>query len=295
MLRVASQQVIGGTTMTRWWLIIGSPKNWETAFAHGNLWGFKENQRGLWEHMEKGDRLLLYAGHPVSGIVGFGTLQSRFLQNIPLWPEEVSQSAVLWPLRIEFTVEYCLPSGSWQEGRASTATLAGRARRRQMLQTLEDALARELLQAFPEEATGHILATAEEELPANLHDQTIAHLLEIGRLQNFIAEREYDVDIGKVDVVWRRVARAVPNYVFEVHIGGSLDRDLAKLKHAYDIWNSNIFLVSVPDERERVNNLLSGAFHEIKPRLKFIEVARIAELSGKKRGVRELEEELGIL
>jgi predicted RNA-binding protein len=281
--------------MAKWWLVIGSPRNWETAFAHGNLWGFKENQRGLWEHMEKGDRLLFYAGHPVSGVVGFGTLQSRFLQNIPLWPEEVSQNAVLWPLRIEFTPEYCLPGGSWQEGRASTATLAGRARRRQMLQTLEDALARELLQAFPEEATGHILATAEEELPANLHDQTIGHLLEIGRLQNFIAEREYDVDIGKVDVVWRRVARAVPNYVFEVHIGRSLDRDLAKLKHAYDIWNSNIFLVSVPDERERINNLLSGAFHEIKGRLKFIEVARIAELSGKKRGVRELEEELGIL
>ena len=281
--------------MTRWWLIIGSPKNWETAFAHGNLWGFKENQRGLWEHMEKGDRLLFYAGHPVSGITGFGTLQSRFLQNIPLWPEEVSQGTVLWPLRVEFTVEYCLPAGAWREARASTPTLAGRARRRQMLQTVEDALARELLQGFPEETTAHILAAGEEALPANLHDQTISHLLEIGRLQNFIAEREYDVDIGKVDVVWRRVARAVPNYVFEVHIGGSLDRDLAKLKHAYDIWNSNIFLVSVPDERERVNNLLSGAFHEIKQRLKFIEVARIAELSGKKRGVRELEEELGIL
>jgi len=164
-----------------------------------------------------------------------------------------------------------------------------------MLQTVEDALARELLRTFPEETTADVLAVAQEAPLANLHDETIRRLLEIGRLQNFIAEREYDVDIGKVDVVWRRVARSVPNYVFEVHIGGSLDRDLAKLKHAYDIWNSNVFLICLPEERQRVNNLLSGAFHEIKGRLKFIEVAKIAELSEKKRGVRELEEELGIL
>jgi predicted RNA-binding protein len=281
--------------MARWWLIIGSPKNWETAFAHGNLWGLKENQRGLWEHIEKGDHLLFYAGFPVSGVIGFGTLQSRFLQNIPLWPEEVSRNVVLWPLRIEFGVEYCLPPDAWRDAKAASPALANRARRRQMLQTIEDSLARELLQRFPEEATAHILAVAEEALPANLHDETISRLLEIGRLQNFIAEKEYDVDIGKVDLVWRRVARAVPNYVFEVHISGSLDRDLAKLKHAYDIWNSNIFLVSVPEERERVNNLLSGAFHEIKTRLKFIEVSRIADLSERKRSVHELEEELGII
>lgn len=281
--------------MAKWWLIIGSPKNWETAFDHGNLWGLKENQRNLWEHMETGDRLLFYAGHPVSGVIGFGTLQSRFLQNIPLWPEEISENTVLWPLRFELGVEYSLPPDTWREARITSAALASRARRRQMLQMVEESLAAELLQAFPEEATALALAGPEKLPPGNLHDEMVRRLLEIGRLQNFIAEREYDVDIGKVDVVWRRVARAVPNYVFEVHISGSLDRDLAKLKHAYDIWNSNIFLVSVPEERERVNNLLSGAFHEIKGRLKFIEVAKAAELSEKKRSVRELEEELGIL
>jgi len=281
--------------MARWWLVVGSPKNWRVAFSLGNLWGLKDNQRGLWEHLDKGDHAVMYASSPVSGAIGVATVQSKFIQDIPLWPEEQSERKVLWPLRVELNVDYCLEEDRWREHRITSPALQNRVRRRQMLQMLEEEVVRELLTRFPANVAELLLEGAEEARPADLHDQTIRRLLEIGRLQNFIAEKEYDVDIGKLDVVWRRVARAVPNYVFEVHIGGSLDRDLAKLKHAYDIWNSNIFLVSVPEERERVNNLLSGAFHEIKGRLKFIEVAKIAELSEKKRSVRELEEELGII
>jgi len=45
-------------------------------------------------------------------------------------------------------------------------------------------------------------------------------LVQIGRLQKFIAEEEYAFDIGKLDVVWRRVELSVPTYVFEVNVGG---------------------------------------------------------------------------
>jgi predicted RNA-binding protein len=281
--------------MGKWWLVVGSPTNWQTAFEHGNLWGFKPGQRDLWEHLEKGDRLLLYAARPVSGVIGVGTMRGRFVQDIPLWPDEVERKQALWPLRIEMDVDYCLPQGRWEQERVTVAELQRKVRRRQTLQLVEEQFVREVAAALPESAAQMMVEPRAEPAPADLHGRTIRQLLDIGRLQNFIAEKEYDVDIGKVDVVWRRVARAVPNYVFEVHIGGSLDRDLAKLKHAYDIWNSNIFLVSVPEERERVNNLLSGAFHEIKARLKFIEVGRIADLSERKRSVHELEEELGII
>ena len=281
--------------MPRWWLVIGSPKNWQTAFEQGNLWGLKESQRGLWEHIEKDDLLLFYASSPVSGAVGFGSLQSKFIQDTPLWPDEVKSNKVFWPLRLELNVRFCLPQESWQENRIVTDALKSLVRRRQMLQVIEENLVREVLSSFPEELTAFLETEVEKPFSGNLHDDTIVQLLEIGTLQNFIAEKEYDIEIGRVDVVWRRVARSVPNYVFEVHVGGSLDRDLAKLKHAYDIWNSNIFLVSISEERGRVEGLLTGAFHEIRGRLKFIDIVTINELSQRKRSVRDLERDLGIL
>ena len=165
---------------------IGSPKNRETAFAHGNLWGFKENQRGLWEHMEKGDRLLFYAGYPVSGIIGFGTLQSRFLQNIPLWPEEVNQGTVLWPLRIEFTVEL-LPRPVVPGKRPEPPLpplLPGRVDAR-CSKRLRTRWRENYFRRFPKKQPSMFSAVGKEALPANLHDQTISHLLEIGRLREF--------------------------------------------------------------------------------------------------------------
>jgi hypothetical protein len=67
---------------------------------------------------------------------------------------------------------------------------------------------------------------------------------EIGKLQGFIAEMEYPMEGEKLDVVWRRVVGSVPTYVFEIQIGGDVYHALGKLKHAWDLWNSNIFLIT---------------------------------------------------
>jgi hypothetical protein len=42
---------------------------------------------------------------------------------------------------------------------------------------------------------------------------------------------------------------------------------LAKLKHAYDIWNSNIYLVLHDASKKQLEELLSGTFHEIQDRV----------------------------
>jgi len=279
----------------KWWLLVGSPKNWQIAFEQGNLWGFKETQRNLWEHLGRGDGLLLYAGYPVVGLIGLGQVQSKFVQNIPLWPDEVKKNEVIWPLRIEIDVQYCFPEQRWQQDKIITPALLSRARRRQMLQMLEEEFAKELIDNFPPAVKAALLERTPEAAPTGPHGEIVLRLLEIGRLQNFIAEREYDMEGNRLDVVWRRVTRSVPTYVFEVHIGGDIYHALAKLKHAFDIWNSNIFLVSTPEVREPSDKLLSGMFHEIQGRLKFIEVGKVMELSTKKRDVYDLEQELGIL
>jgi len=83
-------------------------------------------------------------------------------------------------------------------------------------------------------------------------------------------------------------------YVFEVHVGGDIQHALGKLKHAYDLWNSHIFLVASGSEGAEVSQLLSGMFHEIRARLKFLPIDKVEELYRRKRAYKDLESELEI-
>ncbi len=94
--------------------------------------------------------------------------------------------------------------------------------------------------------------------------------------------------------MWRRVLNSVPTYVFEIQIGGDIYHALGKLKHAFDLWNSHIFIVASEAERDKVENLLSGTFHEIGSRINFIELRQVEELYKRKKSYLDFEKELGI-
>jgi hypothetical protein len=129
----------------------------------------------------------------------------------------------------------------------------------------------------------------------NLHDQIKGMLLELGKIEGYIAEKEYAFpDTGeRLDVVWRRVAASVPTYVFEVQIGGNLHQALAKLKHAYDLWNSNVFMISEEKDFQKINQLLGGAFHEIRERVKTLAVEKIKEIHELQTKDDKLKKEIG--
>lgn len=147
------------------------------------------------------------------------------------------------------------------------------------------------------------LAKLVEEIPTkilkkeevNLHDQIKGMLLELGKIEGYIAEKEYVFpDTGeRLDVVWRRVAASVPTYVFEVQIGGNLHQALAKLKHAYDLWNSNVFIISEEKDLQKINQLLGGAFHEIRERVKTLTVEKIRKVHEVQIEDNKLKREIG--
>jgi predicted RNA-binding protein len=276
--------------MAKSWLAVGSPKNWQRAFEGGNLWGLKEPQRNFWEVVEKGDRLFLYASTPTQGIVGVGTVTNKLLQTAPLWEEEVQQNKIIYPCLVEFQVDSLLPQDKWKFERLAHEVIKKRVKFRQTFQIVEEALAAELLASF-----SRALVASPTQKPVSLHDQIIEKLVKAGHLQKFIAEKEYDMEGTKLDAVWRKVEKAVPAYVFEVHIGGDLYQALSKLKHAFDIWNSNIFLVIQEKDSKGVDKLLSGVFHEIGNRLKIMRVSEVEELVSRKESLNQLEQNLGLL
>ncbi len=69
---------------------------------------------------------------------------------------------------------------------------------------------------------------------------------------------------------------------------------LAKLKHAYDIWNSNIYLVLLDAGKKQLDELLSGTFHEIRDRVRVVDETTIKRLLNLKKEIRDIESQLGI-
>jgi len=253
-----------------YWMAVGSVDNWNEAFRLGNIWGLEPKRQKLWESVQLNDVLLFYAMRPVAGIIGYGTIKTKFRQTRPLWPEELEKGEVVWPLRFEINVGYCVPPDKWETARISSEVLTV-----EVISKLKEDREREI------------------ERPS-IHREIKRCLVEIGSLQKYIAEEEYPFDLGKLDVVWRRVQQSVPTYVFEVHVKGDLYHDLAKLKHAFDLWNSHLFLVGNAADEVEIGELVRGSFHEINGHLQFIDLTKVRELHQRKKALIDLENELGM-
>jgi len=305
--RTREEVPLAGTT--KFWLAVGTPTNWHTAFDYGGIWGLRRTQRHYWESIaENTDLVFFYVTTPVAGVVGHGIVRTKLHQPSPLWPEERAKNEVIWPLRFEFDVLTCLPPHGWAEQKVTSVELKARAR--SGFQSLDAATATDLIRALPAQLPRGLVLTARGDdrsrpatfptappapMPADAHGRTQWQIAEIGRLQKFMTETEYPIENRRLDVVWRRVQRSVPSYVFEVQVSGNLTEGVGKLKQAYDLWNSNIFLVGREEHRQPVSQLLAATFREIEQRLRFIELAQVEELYQSKRAYRDLESQLGIL
>lgn len=289
-----------------YWLVVGSKKNWDIAFKNKNIWGLRKTQRLLWESInEKKDIILFWATLPIGGIIGYGRVRTKFIQDKPLWPEELEKYEVIWPLRFEFDVEYCLPPDKWKSEKILSKELFPRAGFQQInestaksiisnMYTVEYIIPSIEVPSIAEEPAEFLATSQNLEKITLSHDGIQDRLMKIGQLQDFIAEKEYPFDIGKLDVVWRRVTNSVPTYVFEIQVGGDIYHALGKLKHAYDLWNSHIYFVASEKDYSKATGLLSGTFHEINNCVKYIELEKVEELYQRKKAYFDLEKVLGI-
>src|SRR5437016_4756812 len=163
-------------------MAVGSVNNWNEAFRLGNIWGLAPKREKLWESVQPNDVLLFYAMRPVAGVIGYGIIKTKFRQTQPLWPEEIVKADVIWPLRFEINVAYCVPPDKWEVNKISSEVLRFRAGL--SFRKLDATLALEVVSAFKE--------NQEKEVePPSTHKEIKQKLVEIGSLQNHIAEEEY--------------------------------------------------------------------------------------------------------
>lgn len=283
------------------WIVPGSEKNWKQAFLARGIWGLQEKElyKVYWLAIAPNDLIMFYVTGKVKGIVGYGIVRSKFYQDIPLWDAEIREGRVKWPLRFEFDVEFLLSENEWKD---ENVPVPGRGQFRQPLifkeweetQTIIQALNPNVSTELSQEISIPTLTQVKEKVSPT-HEDIKNLLMEIGKLQGYVANPEFPMEAERLDVVWRRLPESVPTYVFEVQIGGDLYHAIGKLKHARDIWNSRIFLVASVNDLGSVNQLLSGTFHEIKTLLRFIEIEKVKSLHKSKKNIYQIEKELGLI
>ncbi|MCC6018877.1 MAG: EVE domain-containing protein [Candidatus Verstraetearchaeota archaeon] len=111
--------------MPKFWIASGPPEYWKVAFEIGKIWGVTNGKFTQWKKLSSGDYILFYANKPVSGVIGYGVVRTKFRQDKPLWPREIEERRVIWPYRFEFDVEYCLPQDEWEKRRVTSNYIAG--------------------------------------------------------------------------------------------------------------------------------------------------------------------------
>lgn len=269
------------------WVLCGKHENWRIALKD-EIWGLIPKFRGKWRYLQIGDWLLFYVTQPVSGFMGVGKVEAKFKQNKPLWSDEILQNEVLYPFRFEFKSEYVLPEDSWREKRIKTRLPIGSYSGinllddQDVIEGIRDIMKQEWSVQF--EPSSEIQRVVSKPEPGYRAAETLSHdkikdmVFEIGKIHRFISEKEYGINSDRLDVVWRRVEKSVPTYAFEIQVGGDLYHALAKLKHAHDIWNSNIYLVVEDAYHDKIQDLLAGTFHEIRDVINIIGLQQIRNL-----------------
>lgn len=278
------------------WLLSGNQENWERAVS-GTMWGVVEKKANLWKALEKNDLLVFYCSKPVSGIIGISRVGNKFIEDEPYWSEEVAKGRVIWKYRFEFTPLYILPRHQWVDKAVrmnlGKLTIAG------ITPIRDESLVRRIFENLEKQWNINIeelqkIKTLNERISS--HEEAKEFLLELGKFGGYIVEQELKLpDLNeRLDVVWRRVSAGVPTYVFEVHRRGNLHQALTKLKHSFDLWNSNIYLVCDEKLVNEVKDYLEGAFHEIKQKIRILTFSKLQQLYNIQKKDYELKTEVGL-
>lgn len=129
----------------------------------------------------------------------------------------------------------------------------------------------------------------------SLHDSIRDMIAKIGKWEGKHPETEYRIgNLGRLDVVWKKIKTGHPSYAFEVQIKGNFYQALAKLKHAFDLWNSTPVLVTTRQYVTQAEELLSGSFHEMRRQARVINYEKIQELFSLEKKLHQLKGELDL-
>jgi len=302
------------------WLVIGIPKNWETALNQPvPIWGLKPRYQAEFQALDTGDLLWFYSTSPISGIIGVGVIKDKYTDNVNLiWEEELKRKEVIWPLRFRIHVLKILPQARWKIDRVKINDFGifwqiG-------FQPLKNEhvieLFRRVRSIFGEINEESIFAGATIMQPIMIKEKQLLYtplleekliishkelqnqIAEIGKLQFYYTEAEYPVELPgekkNLDVVWKREIDGVPTFAFEVELSGTLEKAIERLKFAFRKWNSRPRIIIPKEFTKKVYNIITVSNKDFSQQIKIYEPKQIVELLTQKRELKSIEQNLEI-
>lgn len=301
------------------WLVIGSPKNWTTALSQPlPIWGLKLAYKNVFQSLSSGDLVWFYATLPVSGVIGFGIVRDKYIDNANLvWEEELKEKEVIWPLRFRIQVLKVISEEQWRTNSIKISDFNLFWQRG--FQSLNEPHVKLLIERF-EKIYGSVAkkdyfsgATITQPLllrekpfkyKTTRKKETLSHrnlqemIAEIGKLQFYHAQLEYPVELPgekkNLDVVWKREISGVPTFAFEVELSRGVEKAIARLKFAYIQWNSRPRIVLPKRLFKTANNAVSTEDREFSQGLKMYEPSQMIDLLKRKRKLKKVEQNLEI-
>ena len=254
------------------------------------LWAVKETKKlvGIWKKCAKGDLFLFYHGGKFL-FVGELLFKYPFVDSRSQVDVGAKLAEVIWGKHIDGkTWSYLLfltnvreidfPLTKFNEMTGYKFSAVGgfmRVREESIAQALIDYL-REVKPPKPPKVGVELE-----------HDQIVDIIFDLGEIIGYKPLKKWRHEGYEFDVVWNKPPRIGPRCVFEVQFRGSPEAALTRLKHAHDLWESQLFFVSSEDQIEKVERkYLAGAFHELKEEgtltlVKLEDIKQFYEFKGK--------------
>jgi predicted RNA-binding protein len=300
--------------MSSFWIIPTNSEAWELVKEH-NIYAFhRESDR---DKINPGDKAIFYitrSNPPV--FVGVFEFQDRWEEATePFWPNEKVENRIIHPWRFRLTplrmgaadarklsreLSFIEHKENWQvyfQGSLANFqhTIPENDYRLILEQLGKPPIAYEIKpRAKPLQIKEKARRKKVPELrgPVPAHNEIRDMIYEIGLMKGVLSEVEYPINDMRLDVAWRLAVRQNPDHAWEVQIGGNFFEALAKLKHAWDLWKADPYLVTTEHFEEETRKLLGGTFHEIKPHIRVVNWKEIVKLYKLLRDATLIEKEM---
>jgi len=295
------------------YLIVGQTKNWITAFRNNPVvWGFTEKERYAWETIKPNDLLFFHAAGEARGIIGNGLLLNKFLGDKPYWEREIKENRVIWKYRFYIKPIEVLDSGKWLPGKGPIVSksfgiegtsLQGKQiiklEAEQITKIKENMVAWQIGTTYKYSVNKRqtLVDQISESAPTTYipepreHTNMINIVEDMGRIQNFYAEREFTIpgEQRRMDVIWKREVTGAPTYAFEIELSGGLDKAINKLNRCHKLWNTEPRLIVPNDEIEKAKNIIKSLDNELREAVIPVSVDQIKNIYEKKKEFKRLE------
>ncbi len=288
------------------WLFSVSRANWDVVL-NKNLWGLRREKAATSRRVKKGDKIvfIVTGTRPLIFTGVFEVAEDWFQDSRPVWSDELEEKKAIYPIRARLKplqigsadFDLLVPKLTFVAKKSSRyAYLRGTPANFQKPIPLDDyRIIIEELQRNPGAPSLPIPPTKKPKSATGPdHDALLGMIQEIGGMLGLVSQVEFGMDGWRLDVAWKRIATGIPSHAFEVQIGGNFYEALAKLKHAYDKWNSKPVLVTTEKYAKEAQSLLSGSFHEVRDVAKVVNWQKVVELYGLMRKTWKLREQIGI-